>query len=73
MENQPPVGERINQRNHGTLASRRESQMGRIDVGELLDRGKDVCQTAGRVGHGPALGGSKPADVGTRAALIDTC
>ena len=61
-----PVGQRINQRNHGTLPSLREGQMGRIDVGELLDRGKDVRQTAGRVGYGLAVGGNKPADVGTR-------
>ena len=40
--------------------------MGGIDVGELLDRGKQVRQTAGRVGDGLAVGGNKPADVGTR-------
>ena len=40
--------------------------MGRINVGELLDRGKDVRQTARRVSHGLAVGGNKPGDVGTR-------
>ncbi len=40
--------------------------MRRIDARELLDRGKQVRQTAGRVGYGLAVGGNKPADVGTR-------
>ena len=40
MQNHPPVGQRINQRNHGTLPRLREGQMGRIDVGKLLNRGK---------------------------------
>ena len=36
--------------------------MRRIDVGELLDRGKEVRQTAGRVGHRLPVGGNKPGE-----------
>ncbi len=50
MEDHTPVGQRINQRNHRSLPSLGERQVGRIDLGKLLDRGKDVRQTAGRVG-----------------------
>ena len=55
MEHHTSLGQRLNQRDHGALASLGEGQVCGIDFGKLLDRGKDVRQTASRVGHRPAI------------------